>query len=212
MTQAALDETCRTIYAETKSHYTAIAQTCRDLGFKILYGPPFLKPPILFIGYQPGGGAEDCARELIDGAHDGWPTVCEYATESWKLAYWMRKMFGAELLTRCVGLNAIFVRAPKVEIYRKTVASSVREEIEKFCLPRVEQLIGVMQPQRIVSIGFETLELFGGGDPDLQNDKGRTLTKIGKIAARDAFATLHLSGAQISTIDRGRISNRILMA
>jgi len=121
-------------------------------------------------------------------------------------------MFGAELLTRCVGLNAIFVRAPKVEIYRKTVASSVREKIEKFCLPRVEQLIDVMQPQRIVSVGFETLDLFGGGVPDLQNDKGRTLTKIGKIGARKAFATLHLSGAQISTLDRSRIGNRILTA
>jgi hypothetical protein len=140
--------------------------------FKILYGPPFFNPPILFIGYQPGGGAEDCARELLDGAHDGWPAVCEYATESWKLAYWMRRMFGAELLTRCVGLNAIFVRAPKVEIYRKTVASSVREKIEKFCLPRVEQLIDVMQPQRIVSVGFETLDLFGGGVPDLQKRQG----------------------------------------
>jgi hypothetical protein len=67
-----------------------------------------------------------------------------------------------------------------------------------------------MQPQRIVSIGFKTLDLFGGGIPDLQNEKGHTLTKIGKIAGRNALATLHLSGARISTIDRARISDRIL--
>jgi uracil-DNA glycosylase len=88
----------------------------------------------------------------------------------------------------------------------------VRKKIEGFCLPRVERLIDVMRPQRIVSIGFETLDLFGGGDPYLRNDKGRTLMKIGNIAGRKAFATLHLSGARISTIDRNSIRDLILKA
>jgi hypothetical protein len=149
---------------------------------------------------------------LANGAQDGWPSKCESATKIWPLAKWLRRMFGVPLLQQCAGLNAIFVRAPKVEIYRKTVARQSREKIANFCLPLAERLIAVMQPRRIVSIGFETLDLFGGGSPDVKNDKGRILTRVGTIAGRSAIGTLHLSGAQMSNIDRARMPARILAA
>jgi hypothetical protein len=210
MTQASLDETCRTVYSETKTFYAEVAQACGNLGFKILYGPPVYEAPIFFVAQQPGGGSKDCARELASGAHDRWPPVCEYATESWTLAKQMRSMFGEALLRQCVGLNAIFIRAPSAAEYRKNVDYISRGQIEAFCLPRVLKIVNAVQPRHIVLIGFETLNQFGGGTPELQNDKGRVLTKVGKIAGRPALATLHLNGAQISNVDRARIRDRVL--
>ena len=205
-----LTESCQTIYRETKEFYAQIAEDCGNLGFKILYGPPLLNPPILFIGYQPGGGAESYEEELKSGAHDGWPQVCEYATENWKLAKTLQRMFGVELLEKCVGLNAIFIRSPSVNVYNATLTPSLRIQINRFCLSRVDEMIKLMEPQRIVLIGFETLNLFGGGIVSLQNEKGRTLIKTGKVADREVMATLHLTGAQISSVDQSRIRDIIL--
>jgi hypothetical protein len=212
MTQSDLDQTCRDVYSETKEFYSEIAHACGNLGFKILYGPPIPQATILFIGRQPGGGAEDCARELASGAHDRWPSVSEYATKPWKLAVQLRSMFGVTLVEQCIGLNSIFVRAPSGDEYRKNVGAISRRKIEAFCLPRAARIISAVQPRRIVSIGFDTLDQFGGAIPDLENDKGRVLTKIGKIAGYPAIATLHLTGAHISNIDRMRIRDRILAA
>ena len=69
-----------------------------NLGFKILYGPPVVEPPILFIGYQPGGEKES----MIESEHQGWPEACEYV----------------EVLEACVGVNAIFLRAPADGTYQ----------------------------------------------------------------------------------------------
>ncbi len=169
-------------------------------------------PPILFIGRQPGGGPEDCARELASGAHDHWPSVSEYATQPWKLAVRLRSMFGVTLVERSVGLNSIFIRAPSRDEYRKNVDAASRQKIDEFCLPRAVRIIRAVQPRRIVSIGFDTLDQFGGGAPELENDKGRVLTRIGEIAGYPAIATLHLTGAHISNADRARIRDRILAA
>jgi hypothetical protein len=36
MVQVDLDETCRTVYSETREFYSEVAQACGNLGFKIL--------------------------------------------------------------------------------------------------------------------------------------------------------------------------------
>jgi hypothetical protein len=203
-------EVSQNIYRETQAFYAELAPDHGNLGFQILYGPPVISPPILFIGYQPGGGLADFEMELANGVQDGWPNVCEYATAQWRLAKYMQNMFGTETLKKCVGLNAIFIRSPTVERFRKTVGAKTRKMISDFCLPRAEQIIQAVQPQRIVSIGFETLSLFGNTVPDIKNEKGRTLTRTGQIVGERAIATLHLSGAQISTADRERIRDRVL--
>jgi len=208
MTMHKAIEVSQLIYRETQAFYAELAPDHGNLGFQILYGPPVTSPPILFIGYQPGGGLADYEMELANGAQDGWPNVCEYATAQWRLAH-MQNMFGAETLRKCVGLNAIFIRSPTVERFRKSVDAKTRKIITAFCLPRAEQIIQAIQPQRIVSIGFETLSLFGKTIPDIKNEKGRTLTRTGQIAGEQAIATLHLSGAHISTVDRERIRDRI---
>ena len=117
--------------SETKAFYGTIADRCENQGFQIVYGPPFVEAPVFFIGYQPGPGLKSPEEERRYGSEDGWvsglggPSRCEYATENWALAKNMRLMFPQELLERCVGLNAIFVRSPRSQHYRSHVEAKV---------------------------------------------------------------------------------------
>jgi hypothetical protein len=190
-----LEHTALQIYAEAAEFF---GQLSPRYGYKILYGPPHHQAPILFIGYQPGGDAPE-ANET-----DCWPSVYQYATENWPLTRVMWKLFDKEFLKQCCGLNGIFVRAPSSDVYRREYREA-RYSIEKFCLERVGRLVNAINPQKIVVIGFAALELFGGSKEFVKNSNGRVLMKKGQIAGRPAIATMHLSGAQISTPDLNAI-------
>lgn len=206
--------------AKLKAIYTAtvtfFGQTGRSLnpgfdyaGFKILNTPPEYMPPIFFIGYQPGRDADHWKEECRSESYDTWPARNECLEGDWFLANRMQEMFGAKL-EGCVCLNAIFRRAPTVKDYQLAVNRHSRAEIKKFCLARVGEIIEVIQPKQIVAIGFGTLTLFGPSTPDLRNSKNRTLTRLGRIADRQVIATLHLTGARISTRDRELTRDRVL--
>jgi hypothetical protein len=168
----------RRIYVKTKDIYETIPDGPGKLGFQILYGPPFREAPILFIGYQPGTGLKSPEEEREYGSEDGWPSVCEFATENWVLAKNMRRMFGRELLQQCVGVNAIFVRSPSLEHYRKHVTLELRRRMEKFCLVQVTEMVEALRPKTVVVLGFETLALFAqatDGKQDKRGHRSRTL-------------------------------------
>lgn len=211
--QTITDAKCQEIYREARTFFDKISSS-PNYGFKILNGPPLYQPPILFVGYQPGGGSDDGELEKSRGAEDRWPAVCEYATESWILAKKMRRMFGRQYLAQCVGMNAIFLRAPHVDEYKRDFDKNLREQVEQFCLPKVAQIIEATDPAKVVAIGFDTLNLFGGGIDGLvskgKNGRPRPLTRVGQIAGRQAIATLHLSGARISNTDLDRIRDHVL--
>lgn len=208
MVDIELKQKCLAVYSESSFFYNQLLSDNEFFGFKVLYGPPIFRPPILFIGYQPGGGAESQIVEPT--AQSEWATECEYATAKWTLARKLQDMFGTELLYKCVGINAIFIRAKSIAKYQASIPYNVRQEIESFCMPRVERLIDILQPKNIVAIGFSSLALFGELSPVLMNGKGRVLIKEGLVGKRRAFATLHLSGAQISNIDRMAIKEYLL--
>lgn len=204
------EEICRQTYKDTKEFYNNISgRLPDDVGFQILYGPPYPKAPILFLGYQPGRGCKTPLEERAYGNEDGWPQRSEYATESWPLARRLRDMIGTECIERCVGLNAIFIRANSIEIYRRDFDRTLRKEIKAFCLPLVVKTMEAIQPGMIVTIGFETLQLFGGGKPCRKSANGRVLTRTGTIAGREALGVLHLTGAQIARQDRETIATDI---
>jgi hypothetical protein len=147
------------------------------------------------------------------GSEDRWPSRSEYVTEGWTLAKNMRSMFPEELLERCVGINAIFVRSPNVQHHQSHVGAKLRREIEAFCLAEVERMVRALRPKLVVVVGFETLALFGQGTPALRSHKsGRVLARAARVAERAAIGTLHLSGARISRVDRDAIAAHILAA
>jgi hypothetical protein len=110
-------------------------------------------------------------------------------------------------------MNAIFLRSPTVDDYKRDFDKTMRAKIKWFCLPRVGQIIEAVDPLKIVVIGLNTLKLFkrfGESVIDLTNEEGRTLTTVGQIVGRRAIATLHLSAAYISNPDRDRIRDLVL--
>jgi hypothetical protein len=209
--QNSSEKICRQIYEKTGSFYKEISNDLKDdPGFQILYGPPFFETPVLFLGYQPGKGCKTALEERKYGSERRWPKRTEFATECWPLAVNLRRMFGGEFLERCVGTNAIYIRANSLDDYNKYVDDKLRAKIGEFCFPLVEQMLSAIQPRLVVAIGFATLNLFGGGDADEKSAKsGRVLTRTGQIFGRDALGVLHLTGARISNQDRETISCRI---
>jgi hypothetical protein len=206
-----LESLCLRIYQETQKS-EAIRTYCDQYGggFEVLMGPPLVRPDIAFIGYQPGDWelSVEAAREA--GYEKWWVKgACHYATEDWRLARRLRAMFSANRLRRCVGLNAIFVRAKSTAAYRAT-PRDLRNRIRAYCLPQLQRMLEAMQPERIVVIGFETMDLFGRSS---RHDIGstKTLVKLGKVFGRPAVATPHLSAAWgLSNEDLLKISRIVL--
>lgn len=208
----------REIYKRTRVFYKKIQPHFgdQDFGFKILNGPPHSEPPVLFLGYQPGGATEDKLRYQKTGAHYSWPQEIEYLTEPWSLAVNVREIFNPfpGLLNQCVALNAIFFRAPSVRQWR-TLDSSLRQDAKNFCIDHVKSIVKRLKPKLVIVNGFETLRLFrkaqaGRNDQhDLRNANNRLLTQHCEVEGYDGLATLHLSGARISAVDRREINYQI---
>lgn len=200
---------CARISAEMHDFYMRNRVALGNRGYRVMYGPPVMNPPILFIGFQPGGaGPGD--DDLSDGRSPLWPAKCDYAIKQWRLAKAMQGMFGESLLSRCTGLNSIFVRSPDVKTYRSEVPLALRRTVEDFCRPRVAQIIAAVQPAMIVTIGLESLRLFGATAPVLVNAMGRSLIEQGSVGATAAFGALHLSGARIAAADRSAMTDWLL--
>ena len=51
---AHVELTAEQVYAEATDFFGRLASS-PSCGFKVLYGPPLYRPPIFFVGYQPGG-------------------------------------------------------------------------------------------------------------------------------------------------------------
>ena len=206
------DATFHAVYGETAEFYASLAPRLgvAARGYEILYGPPLRAPPVLFIGTQPGGTRVSQHRARGADLGGGWPEECEYATAPWPMAVHMRAMFGAALLSRCTGTNAVFLRAPDVATWRREVPTGVRREVAAFCAARVERMVRAMRPERVVAIGFDSLAAFGPTEPVLWSASGRALLRAGAVAGCPAVATLHLTGAWMTGADRAAMTAGLL--
>lgn len=196
-----VEDICRNVYADTKKYYCQSEEALGEyaLGFRILYGPPVVDAPFLFLGYQPGGRAVDCVDH-----HETWPETCDYATEDWPLAKQVRAIWGAEVVARCTGLNAIFFRAPSVVAWNR-IAKTLRDDLEIFSLHNAERIVRALRPEFLIIIGLGTFDWLTQGEPSLYGEKGRVLARRGTLWGRIAIGTVHLSGSRISRIDRDRL-------
>jgi hypothetical protein len=207
------ENVCRRIVRETQAFYEVHRDALGGRGYKILYGKPLARPPVLFIGFQPGGHGPDNPPDVPIPA-EPWPATCEYASEKWTLADRMQKMFGKDVgfLDSCTGLNVIFFRAPNVRSYVADVPRGLRQEIQEFCVVRVREIIAVIDPILVVTIGFEALRILADDDPrcHLLGGRDRMLMKKATIDGRSGVSVLHLSGARMAAADRDQIAQNVL--
>jgi hypothetical protein len=99
MPDQSAEELCVAIYAETRAFYGETAQQlgAEAYGFRILYGPPISRVPILFLGVQPGGGAPDADKGMQANIRHGHRA----ATTRWRVGHW-RNVFRKYGTHRCL--------------------------------------------------------------------------------------------------------------
>lgn len=200
---SSLNLLCREIYEEARSRFGNA-----ELGFRVLYGPPVHRPPIFFIGFQPGGGANRADADQQAAEMEGWPETFDYVKADWLLARRAREVWGGNVLSRCCGANLVFLRAKSKADWKRYVSADLRRSCEQFGREKLQLLIDAMQPETLIVIGTRTLSELSDAEIVLKGAKrDRPLVRRGTAFGREARAVIHLSGAQISTDDRASIKS-----
>jgi hypothetical protein len=198
-----VEAVCNEIYAEARSRYAAAAPSLGSaaLGFRILYGPPVVRAPYMFLGFQPGGRQD----ESNEGQHDGWPDQSWYASSPSPLARQLRHVFRIETVEH-TGLNMIFFRAPNMAAW-DGVQPDLKRELEQFSLERLERVVAALQPRHLVVIGLRTFKQLTqtGGETALFGRRGNRLVVKGEFGGCPTSGIVHLSGARVSGHDRERL-------
>lgn len=206
-----LQSVCAEAYAQTRD--ISLFRDNAKLGFEIFLTPPRLRPPILFIGYNPGDASNNTPIDeaRAKGYEDRPPAENELATakKDYRLATQLQKMFEYDLLSECVALNAVFIRTRSIDDYLRLDADK-REELQEFCFSMVRKLVDAMDPERIVVLGFRTLDLLQAEwTKDCTSPKkNRQLTRWTQVFKRQALAILHPS-ARISSDDLKLMADRV---
>ncbi|MBD9447253.1 hypothetical protein [Rhizobium sp. RHZ01] len=194
---------CRKIYEETRSCYDKLkpALGSAALGFRILYGPPMVRAPYMFLGFQPGGRQD----ESDEGQHDGWPDQSWHANASSPLANHLRAVFGIETVKH-TGLNMVFFRAPNMKAW-DSIPSTLRRELEQFSLERAQRIVEVLEPQHLVVIGLRTFKQLTNtnGETALLGQRCNRLVVKGEFGGIPTSGIVHLSGARVSRQDREKL-------
>lgn len=185
-------------------------------GLKLFYSPVVFKPQLMIISYQPGGSEEHYAnedRDRFDAGDFSLPTTNDYVSKNHVMSRRIRSFFdfksGMELLKNSVVFPLIFFRSPTIRAWRKELPKSARVEMEELCFQKTEEIIHVLQPQRILILGIETYQIIKKMLGSIQNEK--ILHTRGNNASRMAisaqygicsiFAVMHPSGSRISKND-----------
>jgi hypothetical protein len=188
---------CQAVYEQTRAFYAQKTGQLKDAacGFRILYGPPTVAAPMLFLGYQPGGSLSHGEPS----EHEGWPRRSDYAIRDWPLARRMREIWSVSVLEECTGLNLIFFRSPRIHTWKR-VPDRLREELEQFSYSRVKQIVEALAPRKVVVIGLGTFNRLVEGPVALENGN-RVLIRKGELWGVLALGVIHLSGARLSGTD-----------
>lgn len=175
-----------------------------DHKFSILYGPPISRPPIFFIGLNPGGGPEE-SLEL------SWPPEFEYARADYRLARRMRELFdrlGAlPVLEKATGANLLFFRTPCLEGNNggtgwQDVPVTLRKPLEAICREKLMQLIRSMEPRTLFALGMGVFDqLAQEGATDVLAPRGRRLAARGVMDGIPLIAIMHPTGSRWSERD-----------
>ncbi len=208
---AVLEETANRIYAETEVFYNKMASAMGPaaLGFKILYGPPKVRAPVLYLGSQPGGGAHDALIGERQGERKTWPQRFEYCVSSYDLAQRARETWTSKLLDESTGMNANFFRSPGDKEW-KLVPKEVRQQIEAFCLPRAQELVLAHKPQKLIVIGISQFNQLSDKAIPVrtlecsQTSRGRIVVE-GMIWGIPAQGVKHLTARWTTPDDRSKI-------
>ncbi len=198
MTLKHVEAVCCEAYRKTRDYYANLSQRMvrSDYGFKILYGPPKIKPDVLFLGLNPGGNENDAQQGKSAGERDCWTKANEYISKDYRLATHIQKIWHRDQLENSVALNRLFFRSPNINAWKtNSLEQSIRCDAEKFCLDECQKIVKAMEPKSLIIIGLSTLSQkefiktnIAVGSPS------RRVVQNGTLWGIPTSAVIHLSG------------------
>jgi hypothetical protein len=119
-------------------------------GYAIFYSPVTTNPPLLIIGYNPGGDTQSFKEPPTAP-----PQQHDYIVDNYSMAKRIRYIFEA------AGILNILEKSVKTNLYyfRSKSAATLKEldeERKNFCLSWTKQIIDHLKPTVILAEGFKT--------------------------------------------------------
>lgn len=194
---AEAEELCRRIYSETRAFYRQCEPSLPNpANYSILYGPPRLHPPVLFIGEQPGGHGADQPEE--------WLGQYPFA-DGWDMDVAVHQVWDNTLIQQSVALNVNFFHAGNGDEWG-IVPIELRREIEQFCRSRAIEIIQTLGPGVVVAIGLKTFQQLAAGrhsllprTPERRRGRSNDLIVRGRFRQDESLpvvGVVHLTGGR----------------
>ena len=208
-----LEVACLKIYDEVAKFWLAKSGTYNTwkLGYSILYSPPRRCPVLLTVGENPGASE----GQLFSPEEEAkWPSSNLYYDASWSLARKLQNLFGTigalDQLKDSVGLNVNFFRsrpssAKLAGLKWRDNPSAVRRELEEFSRCKVLELIRLMRPHVITTLGMKAFDsLVPTSGEVLERRKNSRLCVRGYIDSIPVIGIIHPTGSRVSDTDWDR--------
>lgn len=177
-----------------------VAFSEKPLEFSIFYSPIRFAPRLMIIGDNPGGQLGEPGLYEI-------PKLHEYIdpNQNYSIAVAMRDkiMKGEKLkdiLTESVKINRIFFRTPDMATFESIEKAN---EIKKYCLGTVDEIIEKLKPKRILAESFGTFKTFCATWTTILEKEGTTksLLLAGQYTGIEILGINHPSQAWRKGID-----------
>ncbi len=193
------------VYDEWKTQFSSWKQ-----GFKVLHGPPLVRPSLMIISLNPGGDEGNFAQDRNKFENGDFSPAKEppYLTRTSKFAARIRDLFGehVQLLRETVAFPVCFFRSEGWD----SIPRPIKNRMKQFCFPIAKEMIQMMPPKRILLIGLNTYNkvesILGGFKNERitvtrQKDKLSKLVRESRWETVPVLATAHLTGSRIGHYD-----------
>jgi hypothetical protein len=226
VSQQELEKYCRALYQDVAVKHQEFAGNpdfaTEECGFKILYGPPVHRTPILFIGLNPGFDPKAGRLKHDIKWEQCWPANNLNVTQNWPLAEWLRRCFrqGSAKEWLCfensMQTNLNFFKSTGIDkgaLPWSSSSAEVRSDLERFCENKLKQLIEEVKPRTLVSLGarpFEALNMEASPIGIKRDSDNVCLWKEGHYHGMPLLRLLHPTGARATEEHRYWIWQKLL--
>jgi hypothetical protein len=217
MGQSEMDDYALGMYSRTNViwNHNALNLFNGECGFSILSGPPIFRPEILFIGNNPGFGADDHQPHV----EKHWPEESYLSDPKWKFARKICSIFGSNnemARQRAIQTNFLFFKSSSISKksrYRwNDLPHAFRNDLQVFCDNELKGFVQVSMPNTIVVLGLGGFDNYATDCKEILRDRSgkRRLLVEGRLFGRQAHGIPHPTGSHIATEDWNRVTRRML--
>ena len=180
-----------------------------ETGFKTFYTPVYRNPPVLIIGYNPGGSTDSFKKKDKERFESGdfsppTPDEHELIEKEYNLAKAFRNTIfkgRRDLLWKSVKFDMIFFRSTDQEGLEEQLGEDY-EDTKQFCYRKTEEIVETIQPESILVYGsttFKELKRNMKGfrefkEERMTNSRNHKIFQHGEWKGIDIYAIAHPTG------------------